>query len=138
MASDLLEGASPAGLLLDHGFLQRSWAARRERRGTRVVHAHGQATAALGLRTARVIVDGAIYLRRFATGDESRSGLKVVGNDHDIFTTRLVMQSSSPSRVHFQTTDASPSGEVGVGKRRSNSIAQNTRPSLRQFRMAAP
>jgi DDE family transposase len=43
VADDLLDGAAPAGLLLDRGFLRRSWAAEYERRGTRVVYAHGKA-----------------------------------------------------------------------------------------------
>jgi hypothetical protein len=43
VADDLLEGAAPAGLLLDRGFLRRTWAAAYERRGTRVVYAHGKA-----------------------------------------------------------------------------------------------
>jgi hypothetical protein len=43
VADDLLTGAAPAGLLLDRGFLRRSWAAEHERRGTRVVYAHGKA-----------------------------------------------------------------------------------------------
>jgi hypothetical protein len=43
VADDLLDGAGPTGLLLDRGFLGRRWAAEHERRGTRVVYAHGQA-----------------------------------------------------------------------------------------------
>jgi hypothetical protein len=43
VADDLLAGAAPAGLLLDRGFLRRSWAAEHERRGTRVAYAHGKA-----------------------------------------------------------------------------------------------
>jgi hypothetical protein len=43
VADDLLDGAVPAGLLLDRGFLRRTWAAEHERRGTRVVYAHGKA-----------------------------------------------------------------------------------------------
>ena len=43
VADDLLEGAWPAGLLLDRGFLRRAWAAQHEQRGTRVVHARGKA-----------------------------------------------------------------------------------------------
>jgi hypothetical protein len=43
VADDLLAGARPAGLLLDRGFLRRSWAAEYAQRGTRVVYAHGKA-----------------------------------------------------------------------------------------------
>jgi hypothetical protein len=43
VADDLLDGVTPAGLLLDRGFLGRTWAAEYERRGTRVVYAHGRA-----------------------------------------------------------------------------------------------
>ena len=43
VADDLLGGEAPAGLLLDRGFLRRTWAAEYERRGTRVVYAHGKA-----------------------------------------------------------------------------------------------
>jgi hypothetical protein len=43
VADDLLDGAAPGGLLLDRGFLRRTWAAAYERRGTRVVYAHGKA-----------------------------------------------------------------------------------------------
>jgi hypothetical protein len=43
VADDLLDGAAPAGLLLDRGFVRRTWAAEYERRGTRVVYAHGKA-----------------------------------------------------------------------------------------------
>ena len=43
VADDLLADARPAGLLLDRGFLRRSWAAEYQRRGTHVVYAHGKA-----------------------------------------------------------------------------------------------
>ncbi len=43
VADDLLDRSSPAGLLLDRGFLGRSWAAAHKRRGTHVVYAHGRA-----------------------------------------------------------------------------------------------
>jgi hypothetical protein len=43
VADDLLDGARPAGLLLDRGFLGRAWAAAHEARGTRLVYAHGRA-----------------------------------------------------------------------------------------------
>jgi len=43
VADDLLDRARPTGLLLDRGFLRRSWAAEYERRGTHVVYAHGKA-----------------------------------------------------------------------------------------------
>ena len=43
VADDLLDDASPRGLLLDRGFLRRSWAAEHQRRGTHVVYAHGKA-----------------------------------------------------------------------------------------------
>jgi hypothetical protein len=43
VADDLLDGAAPAGLLLDRGFLGRAWADEHRRRGTRVVYAHGKA-----------------------------------------------------------------------------------------------
>src|SRR2546430_886397 len=42
-AEGLLEGAAPAGLLLDRGVVRRAWAAEHERRGTRVVYAHSRA-----------------------------------------------------------------------------------------------
>ena len=37
VADDLLDGATPVGLLLDRGFLRRSWAAGHRQSGTRVV-----------------------------------------------------------------------------------------------------
>jgi hypothetical protein len=43
VADGLLDGALPVGLLLDRGFLRRRWAAEYQRRGTRVVYAHGRA-----------------------------------------------------------------------------------------------
>src|SRR5512133_580962 len=43
VADGLLDGAAPAGLLLDRGFLGRAWAAGHRARGTRVVCAHGKA-----------------------------------------------------------------------------------------------
>ena len=43
VADDLLADMRPAGLLLDRGFLRQTWAAEYERRGTRVVYAHGKA-----------------------------------------------------------------------------------------------
>ena len=43
VADDLLEGASPAGLLLDQGFLRRTWAEGYRRRGIQVVYAHSKA-----------------------------------------------------------------------------------------------
>ena len=43
VADCLLEGPPPAGLLLDRGFLSRSWASHQRSRGTRVVYAHGRA-----------------------------------------------------------------------------------------------
>ena len=43
VADGLLEGAAPAGLLLDRGVVRRAWAAEHERRGTRVVYAHSRA-----------------------------------------------------------------------------------------------
>ena len=43
VADDLLDGASPAGLLLDRGFVRRSWAEAYRRRGIRVVYAHSKA-----------------------------------------------------------------------------------------------
>ena len=43
VADALLEGAAPAGLLLDRGFLGRPWAVAHRARGTRVVHTPGRA-----------------------------------------------------------------------------------------------
>ena len=43
VADDLLDGAAPAGLLLDRGFLGRAWAAGHRARGTCVIVAHGRA-----------------------------------------------------------------------------------------------
>jgi hypothetical protein len=43
VADGLLDGAAPAGLLVDRGFVGRAWAAAYEQRGTRVVYAHGKA-----------------------------------------------------------------------------------------------
>ena len=44
VADDLLDAAAPpAGLLLDRGFLGRTWAVAHAERGTRVVVAHGRA-----------------------------------------------------------------------------------------------
>ena len=43
VADALLDGAAPAGLLLDRGFLGRAWAAAHRARGTRVVHTPGRA-----------------------------------------------------------------------------------------------
>ena len=43
VADDLLEGAWPAGLLLDRGFLRRTWAAAYAQHGTQVIYAHGKA-----------------------------------------------------------------------------------------------
>jgi hypothetical protein len=38
-----VDGAAPAGLLLDRGFLRRAWAAGQRARGTRVVYTPGRA-----------------------------------------------------------------------------------------------
>jgi hypothetical protein len=43
VADGLLEGATPAGLLLDRGFLRRARAADRRDRGMAVVYAHSRA-----------------------------------------------------------------------------------------------
>ena len=43
VADDLLDGAAPAGLLLDRGFLGRRWADEHRQRGTHVAYAHGRA-----------------------------------------------------------------------------------------------
>jgi Transposase DDE domain len=43
VADDLLAGATPRGLLLDRGFVGRSWAAGYRRRGVHVVHTPGRA-----------------------------------------------------------------------------------------------
>jgi Transposase DDE domain len=43
VADDLLAGCVPAGLLLDRGFLRRTWAAGYRARGVQVVIAHGRA-----------------------------------------------------------------------------------------------
>ena len=43
VADGLLDGAAPAGLLLDRGFLGRAWATSHRERGTRIVTAPGRA-----------------------------------------------------------------------------------------------
>jgi hypothetical protein len=43
VADALLDGASPAGLLLDRGFVRRTWADAHRRRGIRVAYAHSKA-----------------------------------------------------------------------------------------------
>ena len=42
VADDLLEGSCPAGLLLDRGFVRRTWADAHRQRGTQVVYAHSK------------------------------------------------------------------------------------------------
>ena len=55
VADDLLDDASPRGLLLDRGFLRRSWAAEHQRRGTHVVYAHGKADRRLPAAVRRPV-----------------------------------------------------------------------------------
>jgi hypothetical protein len=43
VADDLLGGAGPTGLLLDRGFVRRTWAEAYRRRGTQVVYAPSKA-----------------------------------------------------------------------------------------------
>ena len=43
MADDLLDGASPTGLLLDRGCVRRTWADAYRPRGIQVVYAHSKA-----------------------------------------------------------------------------------------------
>jgi hypothetical protein len=43
VADDLLAGSRPTGLLLDRGFVRRTWAEAHRQRGTQVVYAHSKA-----------------------------------------------------------------------------------------------